>query len=120
MDNIPALTRGRGRSRLEMNPLDASRLTLTDGERAIVSSQTGTITVEVEVTDDVPPGVVCLPHGQGHQAEKRLHVASSLPGASSNLLGDPGLLDVPSGTSVVNGLPVRVEPADSPDERSLL
>jgi anaerobic selenocysteine-containing dehydrogenase len=120
MDNIPALTRGRARSRLEMNPLDASRLALTDGGRAIVSSQTGTITVEVEVTDDVPPGVVCLPHGQGHQAEKRLHVASSLPGASSNLLGDPGLLDVPSGTSVVNGLPVRVEPADSPDERSLL
>jgi anaerobic selenocysteine-containing dehydrogenase len=106
MDNIPALTRGRNRSRLEMNPVDASQLEITNGTTAVVSSQAGNVTV------DVPPGVVGLPHGLGHQAERSLRVASSLPGANSNQLGNPGLLDVPSGTSVVNGLPVRVEPAD--------
>jgi hypothetical protein len=38
-------------------------------------------------------------------------VASAHPGVNSNLVTDETLLDVPSGTSVLNGIPVEVAPA---------
>jgi hypothetical protein len=56
------------------------------------------------------PGVVSLPHGFGHNtARTRQSVAARRqPGVSANDLVDDGPLDLPSGTSVVNGVPVEV------------
>ncbi len=67
----------------------------------------------MEVSDDMMPGVVSLPHGFGHTArDTRTRVASEAqPGVSSNHLSDETLMDVPSGTSVVNGIPVEVSAA---------
>jgi anaerobic selenocysteine-containing dehydrogenase len=109
MHNLPGLARGRDRSRLQIHPVDAERLGLADGDVARVCSNGGTVDVVTEVTEDVMPGVVSLPHGWG-QRTPELTVASTLPGVNSNLLGDVDLLDVPSGASVVNGLPVDVVP----------
>jgi anaerobic selenocysteine-containing dehydrogenase len=39
---------------------------VADGEPARVSSRTGAVEAPVEVTADVRPGVVSLPHGWGH------------------------------------------------------
>ncbi len=54
-------------------------------------------------------GVVSLPHGYGHnRAGIRMDIARKHAGVSCNdLVGDA--LDLPSGTSVVNGVPVQVE-----------
>jgi hypothetical protein len=41
-----------------------------------------------------------------------MSVARGGPGVNSNLLADVSLLDVPSGASVVNGLPVKVSALD--------
>jgi len=65
--------------------------------------------VPVEVSDEMMPGVVSLPHGWGHdQPGTRLGVANAHPGVNANLLNPPDLLDVPSNTQVVNGVPCQV------------
>jgi anaerobic selenocysteine-containing dehydrogenase len=66
----------------------------------------------VEITDEMMPGVVCLPHGWGHDKPgTRLSVAARHAGVNSNLLAPGTLVDVPSGNAVVNGIPVEVTPA---------
>jgi anaerobic selenocysteine-containing dehydrogenase len=112
MHNVPALIKGRDRCTLQINPADADRLSLADGESAQVTSRAGTLTVRVEVTDRVMPGVVSLPHGWGHDLPgTRLSVAATSPGVNSNVLTDETVIDPLSGNSVLNGIPVEVKPA---------
>ena len=110
LHNLPVLAKGPERCTLLLHPEDAQRLELRSGAMARVRSRVGEVTVEVEVTDDMMPGVVCLPHGFGHtEDETRLGVArASQPGVNANALTDEEPLDVPSGTSVANGIPVEV------------
>jgi hypothetical protein len=56
------------------------------------------------------PGVVSLPHGFGHNyKDTQQSIASgTTPGISANDLVDDNEMDLPSGTSVVNGVPVSV------------
>jgi len=52
---------------------------------------------------------VSLPHGWGHGLDHtQLQVANDHPGVNSNLLNPAHLVDVPSNTQVVNGVPSRV------------
>ena len=112
MHNIPALTGGSNRCTLRVHPDDAARLGLADGAPARIKGDGGEITAPVEVTDDLRPGVVSLPHGWGHdRAGTRQAHASGEPGANVNQLLDGSLLDPLSGTAVLNGFPVHVEPA---------
>jgi hypothetical protein len=61
-------------------------------------------------------GVVSMPHGWGHGVEGvGLKVAAEHAGVNSNLLGDGELIDPLSGNAVLNGIPVRVEPAAAAD-----
>jgi anaerobic selenocysteine-containing dehydrogenase len=109
MHNLPHLVRGKPRCTMHVAPADAERLGLTDGGDAVVSSAAGSLTVPVEVTDSIMPGVVSIPHGWGHDADgARLAVAGEHAGVNSNLLSDENLLDVLSGNAVLNGIPVRV------------
>jgi anaerobic selenocysteine-containing dehydrogenase len=111
MHNLPALRGGTNRCTLQIHPDDANRLGLTDFAR--VKGPGGEVIAPVEITDAIRPGVVCLPHGWGHdQPGTRLAVASHEPGVNVNSLHDGGLLDPLSSTSVLNGLPVEVAPAD--------
>jgi len=50
---------------VRMNPADAERLGLTDGDAAVCESLRGTVSVQVEITDELRPGVVSMPHGYG-------------------------------------------------------
>jgi anaerobic selenocysteine-containing dehydrogenase len=71
----------------------------------------GSLIAPVAVTDEVPIGVVSLPHGWGHDmGGTRSQVASMRPGVNSNVLTDPELLDPLSGNAVLNGIPVSVAP----------
>jgi anaerobic selenocysteine-containing dehydrogenase len=111
MHNVAGLARGKDRSRLQVNPQDATRLGLATGVRARVVGAQGEVVVEVEVTDAVMCGVVSLPHGWGHDAPgTRQAVAATRPGANVNVLADPFTIDPLTGTSVVNGFAVTVEP----------
>jgi hypothetical protein len=65
------------------------------------------------VTDDLMAGVVSLPHGWGHDVEgTRLTVARAHPGVNANILTDGRAYDEASGTAVLFGTAVTVEPAD--------
>jgi len=110
LHNVPSLAKGRPRCALRIHPADAERAGLREGGRARVESRAGRIEVDVEIRDEMMPGVVSLPHGFGHGAQgTRLGVASERqPGVNANILTDDGPLDVPSGTSVANGIPVEV------------
>jgi anaerobic selenocysteine-containing dehydrogenase len=113
MHNVRALAKGRDRCTLLVHPDDAQRRGLRDGGRARVRSRVGELTAPVVVSDEMMPGVVSLPHGFGHGTEgTRLGVARTLaPGVNSNLLTDEDAIDELSGNSVLNGIPVEVEPA---------
>jgi anaerobic selenocysteine-containing dehydrogenase len=112
MHNLPTLVRGKERCTALVHPDDAERLGLVDGEEAVVRSRTGEIVVPVEVTDDVMPGVVSIPHGWGHDLPgMALSVAGEHAGTNSNVLADELVLEPLSGTAVLNGIPVELEPA---------
>ena len=110
LHNLPVLARGKPRCTLLIHPSDAAERGLADRGRAVVRSRVGALEVEVEISDEMMPGVVSLPHGFGHAAPgTRLEVASEQqPGVNANALTDDGPLDAPSGTSVANGIPVEV------------
>jgi anaerobic selenocysteine-containing dehydrogenase len=110
LHNLPHFIRGPNRCTLRVNPEDAARLGLRDGAEALVRSAAAERVVAVEVSDELMPGVVSLPHGFGHSySGTRQPLASRHAGVSANdLVGDG--LDLPSGTSVVNGVPVEVLP----------
>ena len=109
MHNLDVLVKGKERCTLQIHPEDASAAGITDGADVRVSNGTGAVTVPVEVTEDIMPGVVSLPHGWGHDlAGVRLSVASRRPGSNSNLLAATETIDSLSGNAVLNGIPVTV------------
>ena len=110
LHNLPALAKGPNRCTLLIHPDDAARLGIEGGKFVRVRSRVGEIEVECQVTHEMMPGVVSLPHGYGHRVEGvKLSVAQARqPGACSNYLTDETILDVPSGTHVANGIPVEV------------
>ncbi|GGQ65028.1 molybdopterin oxidoreductase family protein [Streptomyces flaveolus] len=115
MHNVPALTGGSNRCTLHLNPDDAGRLGVRDGEPVRVKGAGGEVTAPAEVTDTVRPGVVSLPHGWGHDRPgTRLTHAAGDPGVNVNQLLDGSLLDPLSGNAVLNGVPVEVAPVTAP------
>jgi anaerobic selenocysteine-containing dehydrogenase len=111
MHNLPLLVRGPERCTIQVHPDDAARLGLTDGLPARVRSRVGAIELPVEVTDEVMAGVVSVPHGWGHGVPGvGWSVAAGAGGANSNTLTDELAVEPLSGTAILNGIPVEVEP----------
>ncbi|MCL0065288.1 hypothetical protein M1N79_00130 [Dehalococcoidia bacterium] len=73
---------------MEISPRDAQALDLTAGGMVKVSSRRGSIETKVQITDRVPPGVVCMSFHFGKSAV--------------NVLTDPAVCNL----SVVSGLKV--------------
>lgn len=109
MHNLPALVKGPDRCTLQVSPQDAAKRGLTDGGSARVTSRIGSLVAPVQVTAELMPGVVSLPHGWGHDDdEARLAVAKAHPGVNTNVLTDDQAYDRASGTAVLFGTPVEV------------
>lgn len=110
MHNAQRLVKGKPRHHLWVHADDLRRRGLADGERASLRSRVGRIDVELQASDDLMPGVVCLPHGFGHgQTDTRLALANELQGANYNALSDPAEIDAPSGNAALNGVEVWLE-----------
>lgn len=111
MHNLPILAKGPFRCVALVNPVDASRLNITDGGRARITNGDRSIEVTVELTDDMMPGVVSLPHGWGHdQPNTRMRVAAERPGANLNAILDENRRDPLSGNAVLGGVRVAMTP----------
>ncbi|GGS62536.1 dehydrogenase [Planobispora rosea] len=108
LHNVGPLVGGSNRCTLQINPQDVARLGL-DGH-AVVRSAAGELTVPLEPTESIMPGVVSLPHGWGHAGTVQ-RVAAEHAGVSVNALTDESRIDVPSGNAVFNGVPVTLTPA---------
>ncbi|NDW43901.1 molybdopterin oxidoreductase family protein [Ruegeria sp. PrR005] len=107
--NSPRLVKGRNRCTVEVNPEDAARLGLSDGADVVVTSATGSVTLPVEITPAMAPGVVSIPQGWG-QKNGRLSAATQTATVSINDLTDDSRTDPLSGNAAFNGLPVALHP----------
>jgi len=107
MHNIPALS-ANNPCTLHIHPENARALGVGNNDMATVTSDAGTISVPVEITDTIMPGVVSLPHGWGHDMKgSQLRVAGKNPGVNANRI-TPAIMDPLSATAVLNGIPVSV------------
>ncbi|HEY5936797.1 MAG TPA: molybdopterin dinucleotide binding domain-containing protein, partial [Kofleriaceae bacterium] len=110
MHNSERLVKGPVRCTLLIHPDDAAMRGLDHGGRAKVSTLAGEIVLPVEVSDEMMPGVVSVPHGWGHGRKGvKLGVASAHAGESVNDIIDPQIIDQLSGTSALTGQTVEVE-----------
>jgi anaerobic selenocysteine-containing dehydrogenase len=90
------LALGPDRCTAQLHPQDAARLGVAHGEPIRVTARTGAVDLPAEVTADLMPGVVSIPHGWEH--------------ANSNILADAELVEPLTGTAILNGIPVEVAP----------
>ncbi|HYW11132.1 MAG TPA: molybdopterin oxidoreductase family protein [Longimicrobium sp.] len=110
MHNVPRLMKGRDRCTLLLHPTDAAARGIAPGGWVRVGSRAGSVEVPAELSDEVMPGVVSLPHGFGHgRAGIGTRVAAAHPGASANDVTDELRVDALTGNAALNGVPVRVE-----------
>jgi anaerobic selenocysteine-containing dehydrogenase len=113
MHNYPRLMKGRDRCTLLLHPADAAARGIAPGSPVRIASRAGSVEVPAEVSEEMMPGVVSLPHGFGHgRAGIGQAVAAAHPGASANDVTDDRLLDTLTGNAALNGVPVRVEATD--------
>jgi anaerobic selenocysteine-containing dehydrogenase len=94
---------------LLLHPEDAQAKGIENGDRVEVISAVGKVQIEVEVSDEIMPGVVSIPQGWG-QAGKgiRLSVAEGKSGVNMNKLTDHKRIDQLTGNAAVNGVPVNI------------
>jgi anaerobic selenocysteine-containing dehydrogenase len=92
-----------------MNPTDAANRDLLHGQKVVVRSRVGSIVLPVEVSEEIMPGVVSIPHGWGHDRDgNQQAVARQHAGASINDLTDEQNIDTLCGTAAFNGTAVTV------------
>lgn len=107
--NSKRLVKGKNPCTLLLNDDDAANLGIADGDWATVTSATGTLDIEVEISDEMMPGVVSIPQGWGHgRKNTRMTVAAKQPGVSINDLTDHNRIDLLTGNAAFNGLPVQL------------
>lgn len=110
MHNLASLVKGPDRTSLQMHPSDAARLGLASGSIVRVKGRTSEVRATLEVTAEMMPGVVSLPHGFGHQdAADTMRVAGALPGPNANAVTDELYVEPLTGTAILNGVTVSVE-----------
>jgi len=61
--DIPTLLKLMPEALAEIHPDTATKYGLKDGDMALVATKTGSIEIRVNVTEDIVPGVVSIPHG---------------------------------------------------------
>lgn len=112
MHNAHRLVKGKDRCTVLLHPDDADALAVVDGDALTLRSRVGTISLPVQVSDSIMPGVACVPHGWGHNRPGvHLSIAQQHAGASLNDLTDDQAVDGVNGVAVLNGFWVRAEKA---------
>ncbi|HEY5189741.1 MAG TPA: molybdopterin-dependent oxidoreductase [Solirubrobacteraceae bacterium] len=116
MHNSPRLMKGADRCTARLHPREAEARELSDGQTVRVTSVIGSIDVPLEVSDEIRPGVISIPHGFGHtRANVGWRTAAAHPGASVNDITDPSIVDRLTGNAALNAVPVRVEAVSASD-----
>ncbi|WP_201618970.1 molybdopterin oxidoreductase family protein [Psychrobacter maritimus] len=110
LHNSYRLVKGKPRCTLMLHPETAKEYGIEDGQNVKVSSRVGSVIITAEVTDELMPKVVSIPHGWGHGRKGvKQKIAQAHAGVSVNDLTDDTLIDQLSGNAAVNGVPVQLE-----------
>ena len=110
LHNSERLMKGADRCTARLHPEDAEARGVAAGDTVRVSSAVGSIEVPVEVSDEMRPGVVSIPHGFGHHREGvGWSRAAAKAGASVNDITDSSIVDRLTGNAAYNSVPVRLE-----------
>ena len=110
LHNSYRLVKGKPRCTLMLHPETAKEYSIEDGQNVKVSSRVGSVIITAEVTDELMPKVVSIPHGWGHGRKGvKQKIAQAHAGVSVNDLTDDTLIDQLSGNAAVNGVPVQLE-----------
>ncbi len=110
MHNSQRLVRGKNRCTLMIHPTDASKKGITEGSSVRVISRVGGVELPAEITENIMPGVVSIPHGFGHARNGvKLEVASQNAGVSINDLTDELLMDNLTGNAAFCGVSVSLQ-----------
>ena len=107
LHNSKKMVKDTRRCTAQINPFDAENHKINDGDEVKITSRVGEIRINAEVTDSVMQGVVCVPHGWGHDKEGiQWEHAKTIAGVSCNDITDDAVIDEISGNAVLNGVPV--------------
>jgi anaerobic selenocysteine-containing dehydrogenase len=110
MHNSQRLVKGKSRCTILMHPTDAAQRKLSPGQKVSVRSRVGSVVVPIEISEEMMPGVVSIPHGWGHERlGVQLEVAQAHAGESINDVTDHLAIDALCGTAAFNGTWVAVE-----------
>ncbi len=99
----PEWNKGRRACTLAMNPGDAEQQGLTDGQTVRVSTEAGSVEIELEITDAARVGQVIMPHGFGLRFDGKVY------GANVNRLTKNTHRDPIAGTPLHRYVLCRVE-----------
>ena len=110
LHNSYRLVKGKPRCTLMLHPETAKEYSIEDGQNVKVTSRVGSVIITAEVTDELMPKVVSIPHGWGHGRKGvKQKIAQAHAVVSVNDLTDDTLIDQLSGNAAVNGVPVQLE-----------
>ena len=110
MHNSQRLVKGKPQCTILMHPEDAAKRELKSGQTVSVRSNVGSVAVPIEISEEMMPGVVSIPHGWGHdRLGVQLDVAHQHAGESINDVTDNQAIDALCGTAAFNGTWVAVE-----------
>jgi len=113
MHNSQRLVRSKPQCTILMHPTDAAQRHLRPGQKVSVRSRVGSVVVPIEISEEMMPGVVSIPHGWGHDRQGiQLEVAQQHPGESINDVTDSLAIDALCGTAAFSGTWVVVEAAN--------
>ncbi len=89
---------------------DAARIGVSEGEKVLVKTKTGAVSIPAMITDDMMPGVVAVPHGWGHGGADGLTIARENAGVNINEItaSGPETVEYISGMVQLTALPVEV------------
>ncbi len=109
LHNSYRMVKGKKRCLAFIHPQDAQQRNLKENDLVTVTSRVGSIQIEIQITEDIMPGVISIPHGWGHDMDGvKLSVATEHAGVNTNILTDDYLLDAISGNAALNGVPISV------------
>ncbi len=117
MHNHTGIQQPTGGNTLLMHPKDAELRGIASGDRARVSGNDQSFDLPVELSDQIRPGVVAVPHGWGH-ADSELTRAKALGGGNANLVmqGGRDFVEPVSGQAIMVGQEIEVELALVPND----
>ncbi|AJQ92122.1 molybdopterin oxidoreductase family protein [Gynuella sunshinyii] len=114
LHNSHRLIKGKPRCTLMIHPQDARDHYIENDTLVDVVSTAGTVRIAAEITENIMPGVVSIPHGWGHhRSGVGWQTASANAGVSLNDLTDSQQVDLLSGNAVLNGVTVQIRPVSA-------